>query len=59
MIYSTCSIWPQENGDQIQWLTSKYPQLKIIELQTTLPSTTEEAARHRDGGFFAVLQLES
>ncbi|MDB5328489.1 MAG: putative methyltransferase [Phycisphaerales bacterium] len=59
LIYSTCSIWPQENGDQIHWMTEKYPQLKIAELQTTLPSTSEDPTKHRDGGFIAVLTLDA
>jgi 16S rRNA (cytosine967-C5)-methyltransferase len=56
LIYSTCSIWPEENGDQVRWVTEKFPNLKVLDLQTTMPSTDPDPTKHHDGGFFAVLQ---
>ena len=58
LVYSTCSIWPEENGDQVRWLTQKYPQLRVIDLITTMPSTSDDATKHHDGGFCAVLKSE-
>ncbi|HEX8324010.1 MAG TPA: transcription antitermination factor NusB [Tepidisphaeraceae bacterium] len=59
LVYSTCSIWPEENEDQVRWLTEKFPKLKVVEMQTTLPELSEDPTKHHDGGFFAVLKSES
>ncbi|MGC4032303.1 MAG: transcription antitermination factor NusB [Tepidisphaeraceae bacterium] len=56
LVYSTCSIWPEENGDQVRWLTETFPQLKIVNLLTTLPSLATDPTKHHDGGFVAVLK---
>ncbi len=55
LVYSTCSIWPEENGDQIAWLTKQADAFEIISLDTTLPSIHADPALHHDGGFCAVL----
>lgn len=56
LVYSTCSIWHEENGDQIQWLCNQTPDFEVATLQTTLPSINDDATRHHDGGFVAVLK---
>ena len=56
LVYSTCSVWDEENGDQVRWLTQQFPHLKVEDVQTALPATSSDAARHHDGGFYAVLQ---
>ena len=58
LIYSTCSIWPEENGDQVRWLTQKFPHLRVVDLITRMPSTSDDPTKHHDGGFCAVLKSE-
>jgi len=55
LVYSTCSIWPEENGDQVTWLTKQTDDFEVVSVETTLPSLNAEAIHHCDGGFTAVL----
>ena len=59
LLYSTCSIWPEENEEQIQWLVQQTPVLKLFATRATLPSISDEPRQHHDGGFFALLVKES
>lgn len=59
LIYSTCSIWPEENEEQVQWLVQQVPGLRLVSTKVTLPSTSPEARVHHDGGFYAKLVKES
>jgi 16S rRNA (cytosine967-C5)-methyltransferase len=56
LIYSTCSIWPEENGRQVERLMSAYPDFELRHQQTTWPHSGERAGEYRDGGYFAVLR---
>lgn len=56
LVYSTCSIWSEENGEQMQWLIQQTPTLELLEADLTLPATSPEAIAHHDGGFVAVLR---
>jgi 16S rRNA (cytosine967-C5)-methyltransferase len=55
LVYSTCSIWPEENGEQIIWLMQQTDQFEVLSVETILPSLSPDADRHHDGGFVAVL----
>jgi 16S rRNA (cytosine967-C5)-methyltransferase len=61
IVYSTCTISPDENERQIDSLVSAHPELEIVDLATTYPGVAHPAAHgylqllpHRDGadGFF-------
>lgn len=56
MVYSTCSIWPEENSERIDAFLRQNRSFEVIERQTTLPSFDVGANRYRDGGFVAVLR---
>lgn len=56
LVYSTCSIWPEENQTVTQYLLQASTGLSLREEQTTLPSCTEDPKQYHDGGYFAVLQ---
>jgi 16S rRNA (cytosine967-C5)-methyltransferase len=55
IVYSTCSLWPEENGEQIKWLLQQTDSLQIIDTELTLPSLSTDPTHHRDGGFWAAL----
>ena len=53
MIYSTCTLNPQENDDVVDYLLQNHKDLKLINKQTIFPSSIGN-----DGFFFAVLRKE-
>lgn len=57
LVYSTCSVWPEENELQIKHLLDRDPTLALISQHSIWPSfdTTDPRAYH-DGGYVAVLQ---
>ena len=55
LIYSTCSIWPEENQQQVNRFLAEQPGFVRIAEQATLPSTGDDANTYHDGGYFAVL----
>jgi 16S rRNA (cytosine967-C5)-methyltransferase len=59
LIYSTCSVWPEENEMQVQNFISRHPGLELVEQVSTLPSFGETAPeKYHDGGYVAVLRKE-
>ena len=59
LVYSTCSIWDDENGDVISALCAANADLKVIELKTTKPSLSDDPTQHHDGGYRALLRREA
>ncbi len=56
LVYSTCSIWPEENEQRVQRFLEAHRDYEQIESRLTLPSMDPDPARYHDGGFFAALQ---
>lgn len=57
LIYSTCSIWPDENQQMVQSFLRAHPDLTLLREASTLPSfDTDNPTRYHDGGYVAVLQ---
>lgn len=58
ILYSTCSIEPEENERQASWATGACP-LKIVARESTVPHGEPGSApeHYRDGGFAALLAL--
>jgi 16S rRNA (cytosine967-C5)-methyltransferase len=56
LVYSTCSVWPEENERLVETFLSSHPEFRLIEQRATLPSFhTPDPQRYQDGGYFAVL----
>ncbi len=55
IVYSTCSIWPDENEQCIAAFLKAYPNFKLIVSKTTYPSSAEGKITYHDGGYYAVL----
>jgi 16S rRNA (cytosine967-C5)-methyltransferase len=56
LIYSTCSIEPEENGQVARWAASRpgAPTLKLIREELTQPGGAEDPRNWHDGGYFAI-----
>jgi 16S rRNA (cytosine967-C5)-methyltransferase len=55
LVYSTCSVWPEENKLQIRQLMDRHAGLELVDQRSILPSSTDSQSYH-DGGYFAVLR---
>ena len=57
LVYSTCSVWPQENEDQVRAFIAGHADYELHHSRTTLPSFHQtDPSRYHDGGFVAVLR---
>jgi 16S rRNA (cytosine967-C5)-methyltransferase len=56
LVYSTCSVWPEENRHRVDAFLSQHPDYELLDDQTTLPSFDTDPTRYRDGGYLAVLR---
>lgn len=53
LLYSTCTINPNENEDNVEWFLASYPQYSLVEKRLFLPGVDQ-----CDGFFYAVLRKE-
>ena len=56
ILYSTCSIWPEENQQQIERFLNRHPHFNLQAEQSTLPELSLDIAKYHDGGYWAVLR---
>jgi 16S rRNA (cytosine967-C5)-methyltransferase len=56
LLYSTCSVWPQENEDRVARFLREHDDYELVEHTTILPSGGVTADQYHDGGYYAVLQ---
>lgn len=59
ILYSTCSIQPEENAEQVQAFLSRHNRFTLLTEKLTLPSLKTSDAFDHDGGYAAVLQLSA
>ena len=57
ILYATCSISPEENGRQADWITKWHP-MRVVASADLLPSggPGEPASSYSDGGSYALLE---
>jgi len=55
IVYSTCSIQPEENERQVEWFLQTHRDFAIEKQQLTFPAIETPDAFDHDGGFAAVL----
>jgi len=56
VVYSTCSLEPEECGQTTQYLLRKAPKLRLIKEELTLPAGVDAPERWCDGGYLAVFE---
>lgn len=56
LIYSTCSIWPEENEEQVKSFLQRHKDFTHLDERTTLPFSDDNPGHYHDGGYFAVLR---
>ncbi|MBI5724551.1 MAG: methyltransferase domain-containing protein [Planctomycetes bacterium] len=56
IVYSTCSLEPEENEQIVQWLIKRAGNLKLVEQKLTLPAGADNPSKWRDGGYYAILE---
>ena len=59
IVYSTCSVWPGENGGLIGKFLADHPAFESAEDQLTLPAGATDPTHYRDGGYCATLRRRS
>ena len=55
MIYSTCSVEPEENEQLAAGLIRVNPRLKLVRQRLTLPAGADAPEQWHDGGYYAIL----
>jgi len=58
MVYSTCSIWPEENSQRVKKFLGRHADYRLLEEKLTFPSADDDAVKYHDGGYFAVLKRQ-
>ncbi len=56
LVYSTCSIEPEENHRVAEWLKQQQPRLEPVRREQVLPVGAGDPTQWRDGGFIAVFR---
>ena len=55
LVYSTCSIWPEENQRRVAAFIGRHPKYTLLHEQAILPSFPGEPRQYHDGGYVALL----
>jgi 16S rRNA (cytosine967-C5)-methyltransferase len=58
ILYSTCSIQPPENTEQVQWFLSQNTSFALMSETLSLPTLSTPKTFDHDGGYAAILQAK-
>ena len=58
LLYSTCSILPDENEHRVRQFIQKHPEFRLVKEELTLPSVHTPHSIDHDGGYLALLKKE-
>jgi len=56
LVYSTCSIEPEENAEVAAWLVAHERRLELLRERATEPGGADDPARWHDGGYCAIFR---
>jgi len=56
MVYSTCSIEPEENEQVAKWLAKTDPRMQLTHQEPALPAGGSNPSEWRDGGYVAIFE---
>lgn len=56
LVYSTCSIWPEENEQRVTAFLDRHRAFELLEQDSVLPSGDVPDTAYHDGGYLAVLR---
>jgi 16S rRNA (cytosine967-C5)-methyltransferase len=56
LVYSTCSIEPQEDTEVARWLAKAEPRMRLAREELTLPAGAADPTAWHDGGYLAVFE---
>jgi len=57
LVYSTCSIEPQEDAEVARWLARAEPRVRLVREELTLPAGADNPTAWHDGGYLAVFEV--
>ena len=58
LVYSTCSLEPEENGDVARWLARSEPRVRLVRDKLTLPGGAGDPTAWHDGGYVAIFEVK-
>jgi 16S rRNA (cytosine967-C5)-methyltransferase len=56
LVYSTCSLWPQENEGVVEAFLARNSSLEKVQEKFTPPGVDEDNRQYRDGGYAVALR---
>ena len=59
LVYTTCTLEPEENQAQIQWFIKEYPEFQVTDWRGFLPANLEAVLEDRQSKWATILPVSS